>query len=169
VRLELIRAVTAAMLLLLSASLGAATAQPLAKGPRVGYLSPGSSSEPAQLRRFDAFRQGLRELGYVEGRNIAIEARWAEGKYEQYPTLLGDLVRSKVDVIVALGGAATQAAQQATRSIPIVMSMVADPLGSGLVSGLAHPGLGASSVVLIASHTAHWTARVYSRNARHAK
>jgi putative tryptophan/tyrosine transport system substrate-binding protein len=122
------------------APLGIAAAQPPAKGARVGYLSPGSSSDPARLRRFDAFRQGLRELGYVEGRNIAIEARWAEGKYERYPALLSDLVRSRVDVIVTVGGAATKAAQQATRTTPIVMSVVIDPLGSGLVSSLARPG-----------------------------
>jgi putative ABC transport system substrate-binding protein len=91
-------------------------------------------------RRVEAFRQGLRDLGYVEGQNIAIEYRWAEGKYERYPALAADLVRFKVDVIVAVGGAATEAAQQATRTIPIVMSIVNDPVGSGLVPSLAHPG-----------------------------
>ena len=139
-RLAVIRAATAVVLLLLSASLGTAAAQPPAKVQRVGYLSPGSSSDPARLRRFDAFRQGLRELGYVEGQNIAIESRWAEGKYERYPALVGDLVRSKVDVIVTVGGAATKAAQQATRTTPIVMSVVIDPVGSGLVASLARPG-----------------------------
>jgi putative ABC transport system substrate-binding protein len=76
----------------------------------------------------------------VEGQNIVLEPRWAEGKYDRYPALAADLVRSKVDVIVAGGGAATQAAQQATRTIPIVMSVVIDPLGSGLVPSLARPG-----------------------------
>jgi len=76
----------------------------------------------------------------VEGQNIAIEYRWAEGKYERYPALAADLVRLKVDVIVAVGGAATEAAQQATRTIPIVMSIVNDPVGSGLVPSLARPG-----------------------------
>jgi putative ABC transport system substrate-binding protein len=76
----------------------------------------------------------------VEGQNIAIEYRWAEGKYERYPALAADLVRLKVDVIVAVGGAATEAAQQATRTIPIVMSVVNDPVGSGLVPSLARPG-----------------------------
>jgi len=122
------------------APLDTAAAQRPEKGPRVGYLSPGSSSDPARLRRFEAFRDGLPELGYVEGRNIAIESRWADGKYERYPTLLADLVRLKVQVIVAVGGSATQAAQQATRTIPIVMSVVIDPLGSGFVSNLARPG-----------------------------
>jgi len=121
-------------------SLGTAGAQPPEKVPRVGYLNPGSSSDPARQRRLEAFRQGLRELGYVEGQNIAIESRWAEGKYDRYPALAADLVRLKVDVIVAGGGAATQAAQQATRTIPIVMSVVIDPVGSGLVPSLARPG-----------------------------
>src|SRR6266852_2005724 len=118
----------------------AAEAQPREKVPRVGYLSPGSPSEPFRRRRFEAFRQGLRELGYVEGQNIAIESRWAEGKYDRYPALAADLVRSKVDVIVAVSAAATQAAQQATRTIPIVMSLANDPVGSGLVPSLARPG-----------------------------
>jgi len=82
------------------ASLGAAAAQPPEKGPRVGYLNPGSSSDPLRQRRLDAFRQGLRELGYVDGRNIAIGPRWAEGQYDRYPALAADLVRLKVDVIV---------------------------------------------------------------------
>jgi putative ABC transport system substrate-binding protein len=76
----------------------------------------------------------------VDGRNISIEPRWAEGQYDRYPALAADLVRLKVDVIVAMSGAATQAAQQATRTIPIVMSLVNDPVGSGLVPSLARPG-----------------------------
>jgi len=118
------------------APLGTATAQPPEKVPRVGYLNPGSASDPLRQRRLDAFRQSLRELGYVEGQNIAIESRWAEGKYDRYPALAADLVRLKVDVIVAQSGAATQATQQATRTVPIVM----DPVGSGIVSSLARPG-----------------------------
>src|SRR2546422_5878287 len=125
---------------LLAAPLAAVTAQPPEKVRRVGYLNPGSSSDPLRQRRLEAFRQGLRELGYVEGQNIAIESRWAEGKYDRYPALAADLVRLKVDVIVAQGGAATQAAQQATRTIPIVMSLVLDPVGIGLVPSLARPG-----------------------------
>jgi putative tryptophan/tyrosine transport system substrate-binding protein len=134
------RLATAVVLLLLTASFGTATAQPAQKLPRVGYLNPGSQSNPLRQRRLEAFRQGLSELGYVEGQNIAIESRWAEGQYDRYPALAADLVRLKVDVIVALGGAATQAAQQATRTIPIVMSLVNDPVGSGLVPNLARPG-----------------------------
>src|SRR5206468_1747597 len=125
---------------LLAAPVNALTAQPREKVPRVGYLTAGSRSDQGRQRRFEAFRQGLRELGYVEGQNIAIESRWAEGKDDQYPVLAADLVRLKVDVIVAVGGAATKAAQQATRTIPIVMSLVNDPVGSGLVPSLAHPG-----------------------------
>jgi putative ABC transport system substrate-binding protein len=128
----------------------AAEAQQVGKVFRVGYLSPGSSSDPARLRRFEAFRQGLRELGYVEGRNIAIESRWAEGNYDRYPALAADLVRLKVDVIVAVGGRATQDAQQATTTIPIVMSVVIDPLGSGLVPSLARPGGNVTGLSLMA-------------------
>jgi putative ABC transport system substrate-binding protein len=135
-----LRLVTAVVLVFLVAPLAAAAAQSPEKVPRVGYLSPGSPSDPGRLRRFEALRQGLRELGYVEGQNISLESRWAEGKLDRYPTLLADLVRLKVQVIVAVGGSATQAAQQATRTIPIVMSVVIDPLGSGLVSSLARPG-----------------------------
>jgi putative ABC transport system substrate-binding protein len=140
VRLAATRLACAAVLLLLAAPFAAVTAQPREKVPRVGYLNPGSSSDPLTQRRLEAFRQGLRELGYVDGRNIAIEARWAEGKYDRYPALAADLVRLKVDVIVAQGGTATQAAQQATRTIPIVMSLVLDPVGSGIVPSLARPG-----------------------------
>ena len=116
------------------------TAQPPEKVSRVGYLNPGSSSDPLRQRRLEAFRQGLRELGYVEGQNIAIESRWAEGKYDRYPALAADLVRLKVDVIVAQSGEATQATRQATRTVPIIMSLVMDPVGSGLVASLARPG-----------------------------
>ncbi len=139
-RRAIVRLAIAVVLPLLATPLDTAAAQPREKGFRGGYLSPGSSSDPARLRRFEAFRQGLRELGYVEGQSIAIEPRWAEGNYDRYPALAADLIRLKVDVIVTVGGAATQAAQQATRTIPIVMSVVIDPLGGGLVPSLARPG-----------------------------
>jgi putative ABC transport system substrate-binding protein len=131
---------TVLVVLFLVAPLASPAAQSPAKVPRVGYISPGAASDPARSGRFEAFRQGLRELGYVEGRNLAIEPRWAEGKYDRYPTLAADLVQLKVDVIVAVGGRASQVAQQATRTIPIVMSVVIDPVGSGLVPNLAHLG-----------------------------
>jgi putative ABC transport system substrate-binding protein len=102
------------------------------------------------VRRFEAFRQGLREQGYVEGRNVAIEPRWAQGAYDRYPALAADLVRSSVDVIVAVGGAGSQAAQRATKTIPIVMTVVNDPLGSGLVDSLARPGGNVTGVSMMA-------------------
>ena len=133
------RPVAALALLLLLVPLGTVAAQRPEKA-RVGYLSWGSQTDQGRQRRFEVFRQALRELGYVEGQNIVIESRWAEGGYDHLPALLADLVRLKVDVIVTFGGAATKAAQQATRTIPIVMTAVNDPLGSGLVSSLARPG-----------------------------
>ncbi len=150
-KLAVSRVTTATVLLVLAASLPTAAAQPLEKVPRVGYLSPGSPSDSARLRRFEAFRQRLRELGYVEGQNIAIETRWAEGNYDRYPALAADLVRVKANVIVAVGGAATQAAQQATRTIPIVMSVVLDPVGSRLVTSLARPEGNITGLSIMAS------------------
>jgi putative ABC transport system substrate-binding protein len=125
---------------LLAAPLSTAAAQPREKVPRVGYLSPGSPSDPVRLRRFEAFRQALRELGYVEGQSIVLEPRWAEGQYARYPALVADLVRLKAAVIVVVGGTATKAAKEVTRTVPIVMSLVIDPVGSGLIPSLAHPG-----------------------------
>ena len=121
---------------------------------RVGYINPGYPSDPIRLRRFEAFRQGLRELGYVEGRNIAIESRWAEGNYDRYPAFAADLVRLKVHVIVTVGGAATKAAKQVTATIPIVMSLVTEPVESGLVSSLARPGGNVTGTSIMASDLA---------------
>ena len=89
-------------------------------------------------------------MGYVEGQNIAIESRSAEGKDDRLPALAADLVRSKVDVIVAASGAATRAVQQTTRTIPIVMSLVSDPVGSGLVASLARPGGNVTGLTIMA-------------------
>jgi ABC-type uncharacterized transport system substrate-binding protein len=139
------------LFLLLAVSLGTSVAQSSEKVPRVGYISPGSSSDQLRLRRFEAFRQGLRELGYVEGQNIVLEPRWAEGGYAQYPALAADLVRLKAGIIVAVGGAATKAAKQVTRTIPIVMSVVVDPVGSGLVPSLAHPGGNLTGISIMAT------------------
>ena len=147
-RLAIIRPFAVA-LLLISAFLGTAAAQPREKVPRVGYLVLGPHDSIRQ-RYFEAFRQGLRELGYVEGQNIAIEPRLAEGEHDRLPALAADLVRSKVDVIVAMSGAATQAAQQATRTIPIVMSLVNDPVGSGLVASLGRPGGNVTGLTIVA-------------------
>ena len=89
---------------------------------------------------FEAFRKGLRELGYVEGQNLKIESRWAEGHYDRLPGLAADLVRLKVDVIVTYGTPAAQAAKRVTGTIPIVMALIIDPVASGLVRSLARPG-----------------------------
>src|SRR5713101_5145565 len=99
----------------------AGEAQQAANIPRIGFLAPGSLSDPRFPRFPQAFRQGLRELGYVEGQNIAIEFRWAETKYDRLPGLATERVRLKVNVIVATGAPAIQAAKHATETIPIVM------------------------------------------------
>jgi putative ABC transport system substrate-binding protein len=113
-------------------------AQQLTKIPRIGFLS--SLSPAAVSARMDAFRQGLRELGYVEGKNIVIEYRWAEGKTERLPDLAAELVRLKVDVIVTGGPAVNPSAKKATSTIPIVLSFDNDPVGNGFAASLAHPG-----------------------------
>jgi putative ABC transport system substrate-binding protein len=118
-----------------------AEAQPPTKVYRIGWLRPDSPpSPPGSYPPQEAFRQRLRELGYVEGQNLVIEARYAEGREERLPELAAELVRLKVDVIVGPGTAAIQAAQHATRTIPIVMTGANDPVGQGLVASLAHPG-----------------------------
>src|SRR5438552_1150062 len=109
-----------------------------AKVPRIGFLS--SLSAAAVSDRVDAFRQGLRELGYVEGKNIVIEYRWAEGKTERLPDLAAELVRLKVDVIVTGGPAVNRLAKEATVTIPVVMSFDNDPVGNGFAASLARPG-----------------------------
>ena len=115
-----------------------AQAQQLTKVPRIGFL--GATSPSTISDRVEAFRQGLRELGYVEGKNIVVEYRWAEGKIERLPDLATELVRLKVDVIVTAGPPAARAAKEATVAIPIVMMQVGDPVGSGFVASLARPG-----------------------------
>ena len=115
-----------------------AQAQQPPKISRIGYLTAGSLS--AQAVRIDALRQGLRELGYVEGKNIVIEYRHAEGKFDRLLALAAELVRLKVDIIVSGGPTVTRAAKEATTTIPIVMVQDSDPVGSGFVSSLAHPG-----------------------------
>jgi ABC-type uncharacterized transport system substrate-binding protein len=113
-------------------------AQQPTKVTRIGYLS--GSSRPAMATRYKAFLQGLRELGYVEGKNIVIEGRFAEGKVDRVSALAADLVRLKVDVIVTAGGGITRAAKEVTSTIPIVMAFDTDPVGNGFVASLAHPG-----------------------------
>jgi putative ABC transport system substrate-binding protein len=115
-----------------------AEAQQAKKIPRIGYLTVSSLS--ANAARIEAFRQGLRELGYVEGKNIVIEWRSAEGKFERQGELAAELVRLKVDVIVTSGPTMTRAAKEATVTIPIVMAFDSDPIGNGFVASLARPG-----------------------------
>jgi ABC-type uncharacterized transport system substrate-binding protein len=115
-----------------------AEAQQMKKLPRIGFLSALSpSSVPA---RTEAFRQGLRDLGYVEGKNILIEYRYAEGKEDRLAELAAELVRLKVDVIVTGGGNATGAVKRATSTIPIVIAQSADPVADGFAASLARPG-----------------------------
>jgi putative tryptophan/tyrosine transport system substrate-binding protein len=116
-----------------------ATAQQPAKVPRIGYVTVTddlSSSSP----NLDAFRQGLRDLGYVEGKNIVIEFRSAEGKPDRIPSLVAELVQLKVDVLVSQATGGIRAAKQATKTIPIVMVTVQDPVATGLIDSLARPG-----------------------------
>src|SRR6266542_280817 len=115
-----------------------AEAQQPKKAPRIGFLIGTSLS--AASARVEAFRQGLGELGYVEGKNIVIEWRSSEGKPDRLPALVAELVRLKVDVIVTAGAAVTPLAKKATATIPIVMTQDSDPVGTGLVVSLARPG-----------------------------
>jgi len=113
----------------------AAAAQTPPKIPRVGCIVGGTDGGPV----FEAFRQGLRELGYTEWQTITLEVRWLEGRLERIPELVAELVRLKVDVVVATNSLAAQAAKKATGTIPIVM-IGSDPVGQGLVASLSHPG-----------------------------
>jgi len=125
------------ILVLLAVAVIAQAQQPT-KVPRIGYLS--ATSPSANVGRIEAFRQGLRELGYVEGKNIVIEWRYAEGKFDRLPALVAELVRLKVDVIVTSGPQSTRVAKEATVTIPIVMGFDPDPVGGGFVASLARPG-----------------------------
>jgi putative ABC transport system substrate-binding protein len=115
-----------------------ADAQQPKKFPGIGFLSAPSAS--AIAARTEAFRQGLRELGYIEGKNIVIEQRYAEGKLDRLSALAAELVRLKVDVIVTGTSAGTRSAKEATATIPIVMAQDGDPVGNGFVASLARPG-----------------------------
>src|SRR5213594_2210371 len=113
-------------------------AQQPAKVPRIGYLT--GATPDGQSARIEPFRQGLRELGYVEGKNIVIEYRYAEGKHDRLPTLAAELVRLNVDVIVAGGNTVIPPVKEATKTIPIVMTQASDPVASGFVVSLSRPG-----------------------------
>jgi putative ABC transport system substrate-binding protein len=129
------RAFLAGTLSVLAAPL-AVEAQPAGKVYRIGFLWDTPAVWPHAL---EAFRQGLRDLGWIEGQNIVIEYRWAEGRFERLPSLVEELVRLKVDLIVAPTSIYTGAAKRATSTIPIVFASHADPIGSGHVASLAHP------------------------------
>lgn len=107
---------------------------------RVGVLSPVSLANPATRAQYDAFADRLRELGYVEGKTLALDWRFAEGRFEALPLLAGELVKARADVIVTIGTAATAAARRATATIPIVATSMNDPVISGFASSLEHPG-----------------------------
>jgi putative tryptophan/tyrosine transport system substrate-binding protein len=115
-----------------------ANAQQKGKIPRIGFL--GNSTAELEANLIEPFREGLRDLGYVEGKNIVLEWRWAEGKYERFPALIAELIAAKVDVIVTAGTPATIALKNATTTLPLVMIAVGDPVGTGLIASLAHPG-----------------------------
>ena len=122
---------------------GVAATWPLAasaqsKTPRIGFM--GNSTAALEANLVDAFREGLREHGYEEGRNIVIEYRWADGNYERFPALVAELMAAKVEVIVTAGTPAALAMKKATTTVPLVMVAVGDPVGTGLVPSLARPG-----------------------------
>src|SRR6202162_201132 len=125
--------------------------QELRKVPRIGFLT--RSASPPVSTQIDAFRQGLRDLGCVEGKNISIEYRDAEGQADRLPALAAELVALNVDIIVTVDTPPTQAAKQATSTIPIVIAVSADPVGAGLVSSLAHPGGNTTGLSLLAPET----------------
>lgn len=116
----------------------AARTQRGGKIPRVGYL--GNSTAALEANLIGPFREGLREHGYEEGRNVEIVLRWAEGRYERFPALIAELIAANVDVIVTAGTPAMLAVKKATSTVPVVMAAVGDPVGTGIVSNLARPG-----------------------------
>ena len=116
----------------------ATQAQQSGKVHRIGFL--GNSTAALEANLVGPFREGLRDLGYVEGRNVLIEYRWAEGKYERFPALIAELIAMKIDVIVTAGTPATLAVKKATTSVPLVMVAVGDPVGTGIVASLNRPG-----------------------------
>jgi putative ABC transport system substrate-binding protein len=125
-------------------------AQPSAKIPRIGLMVTGSLESPEARVQLDAFRQGLRQLGYTEGRNIAIEYRGADARIERFPNLAAELVRLEVDLIFAANTPAALAARQATTTIPIVAAVMGDPVEDGLVASLAQPGGNVTGLTFLA-------------------
>ena len=131
----------AVLVVLASVSMDVAVeAQQTGKVARVGFLTPLAASDPRQASLLDALHDELRTLGYLEGRNLVIERRYAESRLERLPELAGELIRVPMDLILTVGSQASRAAKAATSSVPIVMVGVADPVEIGLVSSLARPG-----------------------------
>jgi putative ABC transport system substrate-binding protein len=116
---------------------------------RIGFL--GNSTPVLEENLIGPFRDGLRDLGYVEGKNIVVEYRWAEGKYERFPALIAELIASKVELIVTAGTPAAVAVKKAAPSTPLVMIAVGDPVGTDLIKSLAHPGGNITGLTSIAS------------------
>jgi len=125
------------ILLVVLISFGSADAQPIAKTmPRIGFIFSSTSDPPM----FNAFRERLRDLGYADGQNVSLESRFGEGRLDRMPALVNELVQEKVDVLIATNNVLIQAAQKATKTIPIVMISSIDPVGAGYVESFAHPG-----------------------------
>jgi putative tryptophan/tyrosine transport system substrate-binding protein len=135
-RRSFVGAVAATMLVLPQAGI----AQQTGRVYRIGFLGLASASASVTLRRIEAFRTGLRALGYVEGNNVIIDFRWAEGDADRLAELAGDLIRRRVDVLVTQGSTTTRVAKEATSTVPIVMLAVGDAVGAGLVASLSRPG-----------------------------
>src|SRR5262245_33819892 len=127
-----------ALPVLILSTIHLAEAQQPNKIPRIGYL--GGSSSSVSVQNLGAFRQGLHDLGYVEGKNLLIEYRFADARNERFPALAAELLRTNLDVIVSAGGDGARAAQQITSNIPIVFVATADPVATRLVATLARPG-----------------------------
>ena len=118
--------------------LSSADAQQPKKLPRIGFIAMSTWASGGQ--NFEAFRQGLRDFGYVEGQNILLEPRWAEGWSERLPPLFNELIQQNIDMIVISSAAGALAAKKATTTIPVVFAAVTDPFEHGLIANLAHPG-----------------------------
>ncbi len=126
-----------------------AAAQQANKIPRIGFL--GNSTPALEQNLVGPFREGLQKLGYIEGKNIAIEWRWAKGKYDRFPALIAELLAAKVNVIVTAGTPASLAVKKAAPSTPLVMIAVGDPVGAGLIESLAHPGGNVTGLTSVAA------------------
>jgi len=131
------------------ASASAGQAEQAGKIPRVCFL--GNSTAELEANLIGPFREGLRSHGYIEGKNVFIEWRWAEGQYQKFPELIADLIATNCDVMVTAGTPASLAVKKATSTIPLVMAAVGDPVGTGLVASLAHPGGNITGLSAIAS------------------